>query len=92
MRNEDCRVNYTHVRVDAMREETAEEQRIELLQFVIMGGAREDNRRANNSGRKLGDYKVTDSREGVISDTKYSQKVRDNEDLPPFGFFFFFFN
>lgn len=48
-----------------------------------MSRTRENNKREKNSGRKPEDYKVTNSREDVVSDTKYNQKVlRDNELTP----------
>lgn len=50
----------------------------------MVSGTREKNKREKNPGRKLGDYKVTNSREDVVSDTKYSQKVKDNEELNSF--------
>ena len=53
----------------------------------MVSGTRENNKREKNPGRKLGDYKVTNSREDVVSDTKCSQKVRDNEELTPSSLF-----
>lgn len=46
--------------------------------YISYCGTRKDNKRGNSEGKL--DYKVIDSREGVI-DTKYGQKIRDNENL-----------